>query len=147
MPYERSARLAESRYQICVVFGVIAVTNAMLPLLRRSPAPRIVHLGGEAASLAITNDLDGIFASLPPSAAYEPSKTALNALTVDYAHELRRDGILVNAATPGFCATNLNGHTGYRTAAQGAAVVVRPATLGAERPTGGFFSEVGPIPW
>lgn len=62
------------------VFGVIAVTNAMLPLLRQSPAPRIVNLSSGAASLTITSDPDGPLAGLPPSAAYTPSKTALNAL-------------------------------------------------------------------
>lgn len=129
------------------VFGVIAVTNAMLPLLRRSPAPRIVNLSSDAASLTLTSDPDGPFAGLPPVAAYTPSKTALNALTVQYANELRKDGVLVNAAAPGFCATDINHHTGHRTAAQGAAIVVRLATLGADGPTGGFFSEDGPVPW
>ncbi|GAB3359889.1 SDR family NAD(P)-dependent oxidoreductase [Micromonospora halotolerans] len=129
------------------VFGVITVTNGMLPLLRRSPAPRIVNLSSDAASLTITSDPDGPFAGLPPVAGYTPSKTALNALTLQYANELRKDGILVNAAAPGFCATDINQHTGHRTAAQGAAVVVRLATLGADGPTGGFFSEDGPIPW
>jgi NAD(P)-dependent dehydrogenase (short-subunit alcohol dehydrogenase family) len=129
------------------VFGVIAVTNAMLPLLRRSPAPRIVNLSSHAASLAITSVPDGRFATLPQSAAYAPSKTALNALTVQYANELRKDGILINAAAPGYCATDINNHSGPRTAAQGAVVVVRLATLGADGPTGGFFSEDGPIPW
>lgn len=129
------------------VFGVIAVTNAMLPLLRRSPAPRIVNLSSHAASLTITSDPDGPLATLLPSAAYSPSKTALSALTVQYANELRKDGILVNAVAPGFCATDSNNHTGFLTPAQGAAVVVRLATLGSDGPTGGFFSEDGPIPW
>jgi NAD(P)-dependent dehydrogenase (short-subunit alcohol dehydrogenase family) len=59
------------------VFGVIAVTNAMLPLLRRSPAPRIVNVSSHAASLTITSDPSGPLAALLPSAAYSPSKTAL----------------------------------------------------------------------
>jgi NAD(P)-dependent dehydrogenase (short-subunit alcohol dehydrogenase family) len=129
------------------VFGVIAVTNAMLPLLRRSPAPRIVNVSSAAGSLAMSSDPDGPFAGLLPSAAYSPSKSALNALTVQYANELRKDGILVNAADPGYCATDINNHTGYLTAAQGAAVVVRLATLRADGPTGGFFNEEGPVPW
>jgi NAD(P)-dependent dehydrogenase (short-subunit alcohol dehydrogenase family) len=129
------------------VFGVIAVTNAMLPLLRRSPAPRIVNISSAAGSLTIASDPYGPLAGLPTSAAYTPSKTALNALTVQYANELRKDGILVNAADPGFVDTDINNHTGYLTAAQGAAVVVRLATLGADGPTGGFFSEGGPLPW
>jgi NAD(P)-dependent dehydrogenase (short-subunit alcohol dehydrogenase family) len=129
------------------VFGVIAVTNAMLPLLRRSPAPRIVNVSSAAGSLTIASDPDGPLAGLLASAAYSPSKTALNALTVQYANELRKDGILVNAADPGFVDTDLNNHAGYLTPAQGAAVVVRLATLGADGPTAGFFSENGPVPW
>ncbi|MFE9611829.1 SDR family NAD(P)-dependent oxidoreductase [Streptomyces sp. NPDC006012] len=129
------------------VFGVISVTNAMLPLLRRSPAPRVVNVSSHAASLTLTSDLDGPFAALLPSAAYSPSKSALTALTVQYAKELRKDGILVNAVAPGFVDTDSNNHTGFLTVAQGAAVVVRLATLGADGPTGGFFSEEGPVPW
>jgi NAD(P)-dependent dehydrogenase (short-subunit alcohol dehydrogenase family) len=129
------------------VFGVIAVTNAMLPLLRRSPAPRIVNVSSGIASLTIASDPDGPLATLPASAAYAPSKTALNALTVQYAKELRKDGILVNAADPGYVDTDSNNHTGHLTPAQGAAVVVRLATLGADGPTAGFFSEEGPVPW
>ncbi|MGS2618549.1 SDR family NAD(P)-dependent oxidoreductase [Micromonospora sp. LZ34] len=129
------------------VFGVIAVTNALLPLLRRSPAPHIVNVSSHAASLTISSDPDGPLAGLLPSAAYSPSKTALSALTVQYANELRKDGILVNAVAPGFCATDSNNHTGFLTPAQGAAVVVRLATVGADGPTGGFFSADGPVPW
>ncbi|MFI7444855.1 SDR family NAD(P)-dependent oxidoreductase [Nonomuraea indica] len=129
------------------VFGVIAVINAMLPLLRRSPAARIVNVSSHAGSLTLTSDPDGPFAALLPSAAYTPSKATLNALTVQYANELRKDGILVNAAAPGFVNTESNNHTGHLTPAQGAAVVVRLATLGADGPTAGFFSEDGPLPW
>ncbi|MEV5747364.1 SDR family oxidoreductase [Actinoallomurus sp. NPDC052308] len=129
------------------VFGVITVTNAMLPLLRRSPAPRIVNVSSAAASLAIAADPDGPLADLPTSAAYTPSKTALNALTVQYANELRKDGIFVNAAAPGYVDTDMNDHKGHLTPGQGAAIVVRLATLSADGPTGGFFSENGPLPW
>ncbi|GHI02111.1 dehydrogenase [Streptomyces cellostaticus] len=129
------------------VFGVIAVTNAMLPLLRRSPAPRIVNVSSAAGSLTIASDPHGPLAGLLASAAYTPSKTALNALTVQYAHELRRDGILVNAADPGYVDTEINNHSGYLTAAQGAAPLVRLAMLGADGPTGGFFGEDGSVPW
>jgi NAD(P)-dependent dehydrogenase (short-subunit alcohol dehydrogenase family) len=126
---------------------VIAVTNAMLPLLRRSPAPRIVNVSSHAASLTITSDPDGPLATLLPSAAYTPSKTALTALTVQYANELRKDGILVNAVAPGYVDTDSNNHTGFLTVAQGAAALVRLATLGAHGPTAGFFSEEGSVPW
>jgi NAD(P)-dependent dehydrogenase (short-subunit alcohol dehydrogenase family) len=129
------------------VFGVIAVTNAMLPLLRRSPEPRIVNVSSHAGSLTINSDPDGPLASLPSSAAYSPSKSALNALTVQYANELRKDGILVNAVAPGFVDTDSNNHTGFLTVAQGAAVLVRLATVGVDGPTAGFFAEEGPVPW
>ncbi|MFE2560725.1 SDR family NAD(P)-dependent oxidoreductase [Streptomyces sp. NPDC059352] len=129
------------------VFGVIAVTNAMLPLLRRSPAPRVVNVSSHAASLTLTSDPDGPFTALLPSAAYVPSKTALTALTVQYANELRKDGILVNAVAPGFVDTDSNNHTGLLTVAQGAAAVVRLAMPGMDGPTAGFFSEEGPVPW
>jgi NAD(P)-dependent dehydrogenase (short-subunit alcohol dehydrogenase family) len=129
------------------VYGVITVTNAMLPLLRRSPAPRVVNVSSHAASLTLTSDLDGPFAALLPSAAYAPSKSALTALTVQYAKELREDGILVNAVAPGFVDTDSNNHTGVLTVAQGAAVVVRLAMLDAEGPTAGFFAAEGPVPW
>lgn len=129
------------------VFGVIAVTNAMLPLLRRSSAPRVVNVSSAAGSLTVASIPDGPLAALPASAAYSPSKTALNALTVQYANELRKDGVLVNAADPGFVATDINRHTGHHTAAQGASIVVRLATLDADGPTGGFFGASGPVPW
>lgn len=129
------------------VFGVIAVTNAMLALLRRSPEPCIVNVSSAAGSLSIASDPHGPLAGLLASAAYSPSKTALNALTVQYANEGRKDGIRVNAADPGFVDTDINNHTGYLTPAQGAAVLVCLATLGADGPTGGFFSEGGPVPW
>lgn len=129
------------------VFGVIAVTNAMLPLLRRSTAPRIVNVSSHAGSVTLNADPEGALAALLPSAAYSPSKSALNALTVQYANELRKDGILVNAVAPGYVDTDSNNHTGFLTVAQGAAPVVRLATLGADGPTAGFFSAEGPVPW
>jgi NAD(P)-dependent dehydrogenase (short-subunit alcohol dehydrogenase family) len=129
------------------VFAVITVTNVLLPLLMRSSAPRIVNLSSTVGSLAEMSDPDNPLVAIPPSAAYIPSKTALNALTVQYAKELRGTNILVNAADPGYCATDLNNYAGYRTAAQGAVIAVRLATLGPDGPTGGFFNDDGPVPW
>lgn len=131
------------------VFGVLAVTNTMLPLLRRSSAGRIVNLSSSVASLSRTSDPSSPFAAVPPS-AYGPSKTALNALTVQYAKELRSCGILVNAADPGGAATDMTRSLGYhmsRSAAQAASVAVRLATLPAGGPTGEFFDEQGRVPW
>ncbi|WP_433175563.1 SDR family NAD(P)-dependent oxidoreductase [Actinoallomurus sp. CA-150999] len=132
------------------VFGVITVTAALLPLLRRSAAGRIVNVSSSLGSCGLMSTPGTHQAGLPPSAAYVPSKSALNALTVQYAKELRDTAILVNAADPGPCATDFTAPLGYdvpRTAADGATVVVRLATLGADGPTGGYFNEAGSLPW
>jgi NAD(P)-dependent dehydrogenase (short-subunit alcohol dehydrogenase family) len=128
------------------VYGVIRVTNAMLPLLLRSPAPRIVNVSSMVGSLAQQSDPAGRLSVIPPTVAYPMSKTALNAVTVQYARELA-GRVLVNAADPGYCATDLNDHQGWRSAAEGAAIAVRLATLEADGPTGGFFNDDGPLPW
>jgi len=128
------------------VYGVIRVTNAMLPLLLRSPAPRIVNVSSMVGSLAQQSDPAGRLSVIPPTVAYPMSKTALNAVTVQYARELA-GRVLVNAADPGYCATDLNDHRGWRSAAEGAAIAVRLATLDADGPTGGFFNDDGPLPW
>ena len=85
------------------VFGVIMVTNAMLPLLLRSAAARIVNLSSSVGSLARVGDSNSAYFQTRPSAAYGPSKAALNALTVQYAKELRKDKILVNSCRWGRC--------------------------------------------
>ncbi|MQA02884.1 MAG: SDR family NAD(P)-dependent oxidoreductase [Streptosporangiales bacterium] len=125
--------------------GVIRVTNAMLPLLRRSASPRIVNMSSSGGSLtrqSVPGEEPG-----PLSAAYSPSKSFLNAVTVQYARELRDTSILVNAGCPGFCATDLNGFRGVRTPEQGAAIAIRLATLPDDGPTGGFFEDAGVVPW
>ncbi|TCC53056.1 SDR family oxidoreductase [Kribbella capetownensis] len=114
------------------VFGVVAVTNAVLPLLRRSSSARIVNLTSDLGSLALAaGDED-----FPPLLSYNSSKTALNAVTVAYANELRAEGILVNAVSPGSVATDQNGHAGLLTTEQGARLPIRMATLPAGGPTG-----------
>ena len=129
------------------VFGVFAVTKAMLPLLRRSGAGRIVNLSSEVGSLSINSDSTSFAAHLPPTLAYNASKTALNALTVFFARELQNTPIKVNSVSPGFVATDLNGHSGFLTPEQGAKVPVAFATLPVDGPTGGFFGEHGVIVW
>jgi len=127
------------------VIGVIRVTNAVLPLLRRSPAPRIVNVSSTVGSLTLQSAPDG--ETGPISAAYSPSKSFLNAVTVQYAKELADTNILVNAGCPGFVATDLNGFRGHRTPEQGAAVFVRLATLPDDGGTGGYYDDNGVIPW
>ncbi|GAA4687447.1 dehydrogenase [Phytohabitans rumicis] len=128
------------------VYGVVRVTNATLPLLRKAPAARIVNLSSELGSLTLTTEV-GSFHAMYPLLAYNSSKSALNAITVSYANELRDTPIKVNAADPGYCATDLNGHAGPRTPAQGAIAAIRLATLPADGPTAGFFDEDGVKPW
>jgi len=127
------------------VIGVIRVTNAMLPLLRLSASPRIVNMSSTVGSL--TRQTAPGAATGPVSVAYSPSKSFLNAVTVQYAKELHDTNFLINAACPGFVATDLNGFRGVRTPAQGAAIAIRLSTLADDGPTGGFFDDDGVIPW
>ncbi|MEU0568087.1 SDR family NAD(P)-dependent oxidoreductase [Nonomuraea sp. NPDC005983] len=132
------------------VIGVLAVTNAMLPLLRRSPSARIVNVSSAVGSITRHSDPGHYLSKLPPAAAYPTSKSALNALTIQYAKELREQGILVNAATPGPCDTDFTKHLGghlSRTAADGAAIIIKLATLGPDGPTGVFLDDDGTVPW
>jgi len=121
------------------VYGVIRVTNAMLPLLRRSPAPRIVNASSSMGSLGRQPG--------PVMAAYAPSKTFLNGITTQYARTFADTPIIVNAACPGLVATDFNGFAGERTAEQGAATAIRLATLPDDGPRGGFFEDAGVVPW
>ena len=129
------------------VLGVIRVTDAMLPLLRRSASPRIVNMSSTVGSLAWQARDEAETPTGPVSAAYVPSKTFLNAITIQYARELRGTGILINAGCPGYTATDLNGFRGFRTPQQGAAIAVHLATLPDGGPSGGFFDDAGPVPW
>jgi NAD(P)-dependent dehydrogenase (short-subunit alcohol dehydrogenase family) len=128
------------------VFGVVAVTNAMLPLLRRSAAGRIVNVSSDAGSLTLNSAPDSPFRHYN-LITYQSSKTALNALTVAYAKELRETAIKVNAANPGFTATDINNHRGHQTVEQGAVVAVRLAMLGPDGPTGTSQDATGTVPW
>ena len=127
-------------------FGMFAVTKAMLPLLKKSLSGRIVNLSSGLGSLTQNSHLDSEFAKIN-LLAYNSSKTAVNALTVMFAKELKNSSIKINSADPGYTATDLNGHRGYRTVQQAATIVVRLATLGEDGPNGGFFDESGEVPW
>ena len=127
------------------VIGVIRVTNAMLPLLRRSTSPRIVNISSSVASL--TRQADPGIDIGPVMAAYAPSKSFLNAVTVQYARQLADTNILINAACPGLVATDFTGFHGPRTPEQGAATAIRLATLPDGGPTGSFFEDDGVVPW
>jgi NAD(P)-dependent dehydrogenase (short-subunit alcohol dehydrogenase family) len=127
------------------VYGVIRMTNAFLPLLRNAASPRIVNMSSGVGSLTRQSANDGTTG--PISVAYSPSKSFLNAVTVQYAKELADTNILINAACPGFVATDLNGFRGTRTPEQGAAIALHLATLPDDGPTGGYFDDDGVIPW
>lgn len=126
------------------VFGLVAVTQAALPLLRRADAGRIVNLSSGAGSLTVVSRPD--WRPEWNGLAYNTSKSAVNAVTVAFAGELRETPIKVNAVNPGYTRTDMS-PAADRPVARGAAVVVRYVTLPADGPSGGFFDENGPIPW
>ena len=127
------------------VFGVIAVTQAMLPFLREAPAGRIVNVTSGVGSLTLNADPSYPYRS-GFGVVYAASKTALNAITLSFAIELESTNIKVNAAGPGFTATALNNFEGIETVEQGARNPVRVA-LDVNGPTGTFTSADGPLPW
>ena len=126
------------------VVGVVRTTNAFLPLLRRSDDPVIVNVSSGMGSLALTHDPDR-----PESKVvvplYTASKAALTMLTTQYAKGL--EGIRVNAADPGYTATDLNGHSGFQTVTEGTDAIVALATEGPGAGTGRFVSREGEIAW
>ncbi|WP_407571762.1 SDR family oxidoreductase [Deinococcus altitudinis] len=128
------------------VFGVVQVTQALLPLLRATPAARIVNMGSAMGSLTLTSDLNNIRSGYW-LLAYASSKSALHAVTVQFANELRETGIKVNAADPGYVATDMTGQQGFNSLQDGALPAVRLATLPGDGPTAGLFSIDGPVPW
>jgi NAD(P)-dependent dehydrogenase (short-subunit alcohol dehydrogenase family) len=129
------------------VFAVVAVTQAMLPLLRAAPAARIVNVGSGAGSLTLNAD-----PAFPYRRMYSPgyagSKTAMNAVKLSFAIELENEGIRVNAVSPGFTSTNLNHFEGTESLEDGAREVVRVALLDGDTRNGAFTAwENAPIPW
>jgi NAD(P)-dependent dehydrogenase (short-subunit alcohol dehydrogenase family) len=129
------------------VFGVLAVYQAMLPLLREAPAARIVNVSSGVGSLTMNSDPAYPWRSIF-GPVYPASKTALNAMTLAMAIELEPVGIKVNAVSPGFTKTNLNNYAGTETVAEGAAEAVRVALLGPDGPTGTFtHAKLGKLPW
>ncbi|MGA9911058.1 MAG: SDR family oxidoreductase [Paraburkholderia sp.] len=129
------------------VFGVLAVYQAMLPILRETPSARIVNVSSGVGSLTANSDPAFAYRAIF-GPVYPASKTALNALTLAMAIELEPEGIKVNAVSPGFTRTNLNGYAGTQTVEEGAREAVRVALLGPDGPTGTFTRwENETIPW
>jgi NAD(P)-dependent dehydrogenase (short-subunit alcohol dehydrogenase family) len=139
------------------VFGVVRVMNAMLPLLRRAQAARIVNVSSEVGSISSMTDPASPLARMPAGLAYPSSKSALNMITALYARELRDTPIKVNAANPGYTKTDLNRNSGFRSAAEGAEASVYLATLPADGPNGILWGHLwtagapgdpyGALPW
>jgi NAD(P)-dependent dehydrogenase (short-subunit alcohol dehydrogenase family) len=132
-------------------FGVIDVTKAFLDLLKKSDEPRIVNVTSGLGSLTLHSDPSWKYYAVK-SAAYGPSKSALNAYTIVLAYELKDTAFKVNAVDPGYTKTDFNHHNGPGTVEDAAARLVKYATIGADGPTGGFFSddnnpETGVSPW
>jgi NAD(P)-dependent dehydrogenase (short-subunit alcohol dehydrogenase family) len=127
-------------------FGPVALIQAMLPLLKKSKHGRIVNVSSSLGSLTLSSDLSSPFADFL-ALGYNTSKSALNSMTIQFAKELKDTPIKVNAICPGYCATDINGNSGPRSAAQGAVAAIQYATIGDDGPTGGYFNEEGRIPW
>src|ERR1700689_2422608 len=127
-------------------FGVLAVTQAMLPLVRNSAAGRIVMLSSGLGSLTWNADPTWAFAAFK-RLGYNGSKAILNMMTVQLAWELRDTTIKVNTVNPGYTATDMNGNKGTQTLAEGAAEALRQALAPDDAPTGRFVETGGVVPW
>ncbi|MET8953927.1 SDR family NAD(P)-dependent oxidoreductase [Streptomyces sp. NPDC004129] len=126
------------------VFGLVRVTHAFLPLLRRSAAPVVVNVSSGLASLARVS-AEGTPAYGYPGVAYPASKAAVNMVTVQFAKAF--PDMRINAVEPGYTATDLNRHAGVQSVEQGAEIIVRMAQVGPDGPTGGYFDAEGSLPW
>ncbi|NTV11063.1 MAG: SDR family oxidoreductase [Zoogloea sp.] len=120
------------------LFGVLRVTQALMPLMRTSRAGRVVNLSSGMGQLSEMS------AGVP---AYRISKTALNAVTRILAAEMAQSGIKINSVCPGWCRTDLGGADAPRSPEEGIDTVVWLATLADDGPSGGFFRDRQPIPW
>jgi NAD(P)-dependent dehydrogenase (short-subunit alcohol dehydrogenase family) len=144
-PSASSLEAIERDYRVNFI-GTVAVTQAMLPLLRKAPSARIVNVSSGLGSLTRTGD--SAFEHVAYKyLGYAASKAALNMLTVQLAWELRGTAIKVNSADPGYTATDLNDNQGTQTVAEGSVEIVRLALLPEDGPTGKFSNKNGPVAW
>ncbi|MFD9698222.1 SDR family NAD(P)-dependent oxidoreductase [Lentzea sp. NPDC059081] len=142
-PGELTGAGALAVFQVNLI-GVVRVTTAFLPLLRRSDDPAIINVSSGMGSLALTHDParpeSGVVAPL-----YTASKAALTMLTTQYAKGVK--DVRINAADPGYTATDLNGHSGFQTVTEGTDAIVALATEGPGAGTGRFVSREGEMSW
>lgn len=149
MPSTSSVDVIERTFDVNL-YGALRVTQAFLPLVKKSSAGRIVNVSSTLGSIATVLDANSFLRPLLkqfPNFAYAASKTALNALTAWLAVELEGTPIKVNTLCPGYNATDMNNHTGTQHPSEGAKIVVRAATLPADGPSGVFFDANGTLAW
>jgi NAD(P)-dependent dehydrogenase (short-subunit alcohol dehydrogenase family) len=128
------------------VFGLVHLTQALLPLLRNSPSGRIVNVSSILGSLALNSDPNADLGAWR-SFGYNGSKAAVNMFTATLAAELKATPIKVNSAHPGWVKTDLGGQEAPLEVVDGAKTSVRLATLPDDGPTGGFFHFDDTLPW
>jgi NAD(P)-dependent dehydrogenase (short-subunit alcohol dehydrogenase family) len=146
-PPSTSSAEAACRIMNTNFVGTLAVTQAMLPLLRKAPAARIVNLSSSLGSLTVNGDPTSPYYDAR-LIGYNASKAAVNMLTVQLAQELRDTAIVVNSVSPGYVKTDLTGHTGYMTPEEGARLPVQYALLSEDNAVSGKFIEAsGVTPW
>jgi len=146
-PPSTSAPEAARRIMDTNFVGTLAVTQAMLPLLRKAPAARIVNLSSSLGSLTVNSDPTSPYYDAR-LIGYNASKAAVNMLTVQLAQELRDTDIVVNSVSPGYVKTDLTGHNGFMTAEEGARLPVQYALLSRDDAVSGKFVEASGItPW
>jgi NAD(P)-dependent dehydrogenase (short-subunit alcohol dehydrogenase family) len=126
------------------VVGIVRVTHAFLPLLRKSASPVIVNVSSGMGSFAATHDAERVESKIV-SPLYTSSKAAVTMLTTQYAKAW--PDVKVNAADPGYTATDFNGHRGTQTVTEGTDAIVELATIGADGPTGTFRDRHGAMAW
>ncbi|MBV8514023.1 MAG: SDR family oxidoreductase [Acidobacteria bacterium] len=126
--------------------GALAVVQAMLPLIRKSAAGRIVNVSSELGSITGFSDPNWKFGAVK-FIGYCASKAAMNMMTVQLAAELRHTNIKVNSVNPGYTATDLNNHQGPQTIEEGSAETIRAALFGNDGPTGQFLETGSQLPW
>jgi len=142
-PAEVTAEIMRGVYDTNV-FGLVRMTHAALPLLRRSMAPVIVNVSSGLGSFGVVHEPDRL-ESRYVTLTYGSSKSAVVMLTVQYAKALPI--FRINAVDPGYTATDINGNSGHQTVSEGTDAMVRLAMIGPDGPTGGFFDRNGTVPW
>jgi len=144
MPVADTAASDVSRVFETNVLGVVRVVHAFTSLLDASTSPVVVNVSSGLGSITYASDLESPYANLN-SLAYPASKAALNMLTVQWAKAHSR--WRVNAADPGFTATDLNDHRGTQTVEEGTDAIVRLACVASNGPSGTFSDRNGTVPW